>query len=89
VTDSNDQFQRLEEKLGKAIEIFKQAQADKRSLQQEVDSLRGDMKARTQEQGGLERELIALRRDREDVKERLEKLLQRLDGLIKPDAAGQ
>lgn len=89
MTDSNDQFQRLEEKLGKAIEIFKQAQADKRSLQQEVDSLRGDMKARTQEQGGLERELIALRRDREDVKERLEKLLQRLDGLIKPDAAGQ
>jgi len=88
VTDSNDQFQRLEEKLGKAIEIFKQAQTDKRALQQEVEKLRGDMKERTQERGGLEREVIALRREREDIKARLEKLLQRLDGLIKPDSAG-
>ncbi len=88
MTDSSDQFQRLEEKLGKAIEIFKQAQADKRTLQQEVEKLRGDMKERSQEKGGLEREVITLRREREDVKARLEKLLQRLDGLIKPDSAG-
>ena len=86
MADPSDQFQRLEEKLGKAIEVFKQAQADKRALEQQVEQLRREMKERTQESSGLERELIALRREREDVRGRLEKLLQRLDGLIKSDS---
>jgi len=86
VADPSDQFQRLEEKLSKAIEVFKQAQADKRALEQQVEKLRSEMKERTQESSGMERELIALRKEREEVRGRLEKLLQRLDGLIKSEA---
>ena len=86
MADPSDQFQRLEEKLSKAIEVFKQAQADKRALEQQVEKLRSEMKERTQESSGMERELIALRKEREEVRGRLEKLLQRLDGLIKSEA---
>jgi hypothetical protein len=88
VTDPNNQFQRLEEKLMKAIEIFKQAQAEKRALEQDSSKLRLEMKERTQQMSTLERELIALRREREDVRVRVENLLQRIDVLTKVDSEG-
>lgn len=88
MTDPNNQFQRLEEKLMKAIEIFKQAQAEKRALEQDSSKLRLEMKERTQQMSTLERELIALRREREDVRVRVENLLQRIDVLTKVDSEG-
>jgi FtsZ-binding cell division protein ZapB len=88
VTDPNEQFQRLEEKLMKAIEVFKQAQAEKRALEQDSSKLRLEMKERTQQMSTLERELIALRREREDVRVRVENLLQRIDVLTKVDSEG-
>jgi FtsZ-binding cell division protein ZapB len=88
VTDPNEQFQRLEEKLMKAIEVFKQAQAEKRALEQNSNKLRLEMKERAQQMSTLERELIALRREREDVRVRVENLLQRIDVLTKVDSGG-
>jgi FtsZ-binding cell division protein ZapB len=88
VTDPNEQFQRLEEKLLKAIEVFKQAQAEKRALEQDSSKLRLEMKERAQQMSTLERELIALRREREDVRVRVEKLLQRIDVLTRVDSEG-
>ena len=86
--DSNDQFQRLEEKLLKAIELFKQTKAEKRALEQNIEKVRLEVKERSQQINALERELIALRREREDVRERVEKLLQRIDALTTPDSEG-
>jgi len=88
VTDPNEQFQRLEEKLLKAIEVFKQAQAEKRALEQDSNKLRLEMKERAQQMSTLERELIALRREREDVRVRVDKLLQRIDVLTRVDSEG-
>jgi FtsZ-binding cell division protein ZapB len=82
VADPNDQFARLEEKLLKAIDLFKRTQTEKRVLEQEVEKL----KAQSKEQGQtMERELIALRREREDVRARVEKLLARMDALTGPE----
>jgi len=88
MTDTNNQFERLEEKLLKAIEVFKQAQAEKRALEQDSNKLRLEMKERAQQMSTLERELIALRREREDVRVRVEKLLQRIDVLTRVDSEG-
>ena len=88
MTDPNEQFQRLEEKLLKAIEVFKQAQAEKRALEQDSNKLRLEMKERAQQMSTLERELIALRREREDVRVRVDKLLQRIDVLTRVDSEG-
>jgi len=85
VTNPNDQFVRLEEKLLKAIELFKRTQAEKRALEQDVEKLKGETKERAQALNAMERELIALRREREDVRARVEKLLERIDGLTRPE----
>ncbi len=85
MTDPNDQFERLEEKLLKAIELFKRAQTEKRALEQEVEKLKVQTKERAQALSEMERELIALRREREDVRSRVEKLLERIDVLTRPE----
>ena len=86
MTDSNDQFQRLEEKLLKAIDLFKKTQAEKRALEHDNEKARLEAKERGQQIHALERELIALRREREDVRGRVEKLLQRIDVLASQDS---
>lgn len=88
MTDPNEQLQRLEEKLLRAIEVFKQAQTEKRALEQDSGKLRLEMKEHAQQMSTLERELIALRREREDVRVRVEKLLQRIDVLTRVDSEG-
>ena len=88
MTDSNDQFQRLEEKLLKAIEIFKQTQAEKRVLEQNLEKIRSETKGRAQQFSAMEREVIALRREREDVRERVQKLLERIEVLTSPRSEG-
>ena len=85
MADPNEQFERLEEKLLQAIELFKRTQTEKRALEQEVEKLKAQTKERAQAISAMERELIALRREREDVRSRVEKLLERIDGLTKPE----
>ena len=86
MTNPNDQFERLEEKLLRAIELFKRTQTEKRALEQEVEKLKVEAKERAQTLSAMERELIALRREREDVRARVEKLLERIDVLTSPDS---
>lgn len=88
MTDPNEQFQRLEEKLLKAIDVFKQTRAEKRALEQDAEKLRLEIKERAQQISVLERELIALRREREDVRARVDKLLKRLDVLTSSVSEG-
>ena len=88
MTDPNEQFQRLEEKLLKAIDVFKQTRAEKRALEQDAEKLRLEIKERAQQISVMERELIALRREREDVRARVDKLLKRLDVLTSSGSEG-
>ena len=88
MTDANEQFERLEQKLLKVIELFKQTQTEKRALAQEIEKLKGETKERAQGLTAMERELIALRKEREDVRSRVEKLLERIDVLTSPDSEG-
>ena len=85
MADPNDQFERLEEKLLRAIDLFKRTQMEKRALEQEVDKLKGESKESAQALSVMERELIALRREREDVRSRVAKLLERMDVLTSPE----
>ena len=84
--DSNDRFAKLEEKLFKAIEVFKRLRKEKEGLEQGLERLRKDSKDHTKLVELLERELVALRREREDVRERIEKLLSRIDALTTSDS---
>ena len=88
VTDSNDALQKLEDKLLKVIEVFKRTQGEKRALQEELDALKANSKDGTKRFDALERELQTLRREREDVRTRVEKILQQIEILTKGDPGG-
>ena len=88
MTDSNGSLEKLEERLLKAVELFKQTHAEKRALQQEVERLRAEVKDRPKRLDSLERDLQTLRREREDVRERIEKLIAQIEALTNTDAGG-
>ncbi len=88
MSDPNDAFQKLEEKLLRAIELFKQNQNDKRVLEQEVERLKAGSKERTRRGDVVERELQALKREREDVRRRIERLIEQIDVLTKSETHG-
>ena len=88
LADTEDQLQKLEERLLKAFELFKQAQAEKLALSQNLEKLRAESRERVKVIEAHEQELIALRREREEVRIRVEKLLQRIDALTSPESSG-
>lgn len=87
MTDLNDAFEKLEERLRKVAEILKETQSERRGGQQELDRLTADLKERGKRIDALEREIQAARREREEVRERVEKLLRHLDVLTKSGSA--
>ena len=86
VTDSSDSLLELEEKLQRVVRLFQQTQGEKRALRDELEKLKADLKERAKHSDSLERELQALRRERDDVRARVEKILQQIDLLTKTDA---
>ncbi len=86
--DPNDALEKLEERLLRALKLFKQTHADRRALQQEVERLRADLKDRPKRFEAMERDLQALKREREDVRNRIEKLIEQIDLLTKSESDG-
>jgi chromosome segregation ATPase len=76
-----DSFQQFQEKITRAVDVVKRAQAEKKALEQEIEKLRTASRERAREWEAKERELVALRREREEVRERVEKLLEQIDAL--------
>ena len=88
MSDTEDQLQRLEERVLKAFELFEQSQAEKLALRQDLEKLRVESRERAKVIDAHERELVALRREREEVRTRVEKVLQRIDALTTPESSG-
>ena len=87
LSDTEEQLQKLEDKVLKAYELVKQYQTERLGLRQEIDRLKANCKEQDEITGARERELVALRREREDVRMRVQKLLERLDSLTAPEAS--
>ncbi|HTV53373.1 MAG TPA: hypothetical protein VMI06_00485 [Terriglobia bacterium] len=85
---SMDQLEKLEDKLSKIVEVFKRTQAENRSLAQQLEKLKADSGENFRQRDALERELQTLKSEREDVRNRVAKLLEQVDALTKQDSAG-
>ncbi|MDE3181455.1 MAG: cell division protein ZapB [Acidobacteriota bacterium] len=83
-----DQFQQLEEKLGKIVESFKRIRAENKELTGQLEKLRSDSNHGAEARQALEREVETLRRERESVRTRVERLLSQVEALTKQDSAG-
>lgn len=86
--DSIDQLAKLEDKLLRAVEVFKKTQAERRGAEQELEELRAESKERSKKVEALEREIQVLRREREEVRARIERLLEHIEELTKENAGG-
>jgi predicted nucleic acid-binding Zn-ribbon protein len=74
-----DDFQALEEKVYRTIELYKAAREARASAERDVLRLRQQLEEREEEIDTLRREAVQLRKDREEVRGRVEKMLRQID----------
>jgi chromosome segregation ATPase len=74
-----DDFQALEEKVYRTIELYKAAREAKGVAERDVQRLRQQLEEREEEVETLRREAVQLRKDREEVRGRVEKMLRQID----------
>jgi len=76
------EFQSLEEKVYRAIEMLKAAREAKAAAEREADRLRDKLAGREDELEKLRSEMVGLKKEREEVRGRVEKLLGQIDKLV-------
>ena len=78
----DDDFPALEEKIYKAIELLKSAREGKAAAERDTHRLREQLEQREEELDVLRGEMVSLRKEREEVRARVEKMLKQMDALI-------
>ena len=76
-----DTLQALEEKVLRTIELLKTARDAKTHAEAQLTRLNQQMEERDEEIQGLRDENIRLRKEREEVRGRVEKMLQQVEAL--------
>jgi chromosome segregation ATPase len=74
-----DDFQALEEKVYRTIELLKSAREGKAAAERDGLRLREQLDAREAEVETLKRELLKLRKDREEVRSRVERMMRQIE----------
>jgi predicted nucleic acid-binding Zn-ribbon protein len=83
----SDDFQALEQKVYRTIEMYKAAREARSAAERDVQRLREQLEEREEEVEGLRREMVQLRREREEIRGRVEKMLAQIDVLADEQAA--
>jgi predicted nucleic acid-binding Zn-ribbon protein len=78
---SADEFHSLEAKVYQTIELLKTAREGKAAAERDVTRLREQLEVREEEAENLRKEVIGLRKEREEVRTRVEKMVRQIDEL--------
>jgi hypothetical protein len=81
-TISVDEFQALEQKVLRAIEIVKREREARATAEAEVANLRAQLAEQQQLSAMAESEINTLSKERENVRLRVEKMLNQMDELL-------
>lgn len=81
------EFQSLEEKVYRTIELLKTAREARATAERDAHRLREQLEEREEENESLRKELVNLRKEREEVKGRVEKMIGQIDALISAEKA--
>src|SRR5215470_18597726 len=81
-TISVDEFQALEQKVLRAVEIVKQEREARAKAEAEIASLKEQLEFQTLVAQEAQAAVTTLSKDRETVKQRVEKMLQQMDELL-------
>lgn len=76
-----DDFQALEEKVYRTIEMYKAARAAQATAERDAQRLRQQMEDREEELVRLRRETVQLKKEREDIRGRVEKMLAQIESM--------
>ncbi len=82
-----EDFQALEEKVYRTIELYKAAKEARATAERDAKRLREQLEEREEENETMRRELIQLRKDREDIRARVEKMLSQMESVTQEQAA--
>jgi len=82
-----DDFQALEEKVYRTIDLYKSAREARATAERDVRRLREQLEEREEEVESLRREMVALRKEREEIRARVEKMLAQIDQMTQESAA--
>ncbi len=76
-----DDFQALEQKVYRTIEMYKAARDAQAATEREAQRLREQAEQREEELIRLRRETVQLKKEREDIRSRVEKMLAQIESL--------
>jgi predicted nucleic acid-binding Zn-ribbon protein len=82
-----DDFQALEEKVYRTIELYKAAREARVAAERDVHRLREQLEEREEEAETLRREMVRLRKEREEIRGRVEKMLAQIESIAQEQAA--
>jgi len=82
-----DDFQALEEKVYRTIELYKSAREARHVAERDSKRLREQLEEREEEADTLRREIVRLRKEREEIRARVEKMLAQIETLAEEQAA--
>lgn len=82
VEATGNEFPVLEEKIYRTIELLKAAREAKTAAERDVARLREQLEVREEELDGLRNEMVTLRKEREEIRGRVEKMLRQMDALM-------
>jgi len=87
-TVPSDDFHALEEKIYRTIELLKEAREAKAAAERTAARLREQLDGRDDQTQALRAEVVALRREREEVRTRVEKMLKQIETLTQEESGG-
>lgn len=76
------EFLSLEEKVYRTIELLKSAREAKTAAEKVAERLREQLETAEEELATAKSQLISLRKEREDVRARVEKMVEQMDSLV-------
>ena len=76
-----DDFQALEDKIYRTIEMYKAARQGQAAAERDAQRLRQQIEDREEELVKLRREAVQLKKEREEIRGRVEKMLQQIESI--------
>ncbi|HUH62907.1 MAG TPA: hypothetical protein VLZ50_07920 [Terracidiphilus sp.] len=86
VTATADDFHALEEKIYRTIELLKEAREAKAAAERTAARFREQLDGRDDQTQALRAEVVALRKEREEVRTRVEKMLKQIEALTEEES---
>jgi chromosome segregation ATPase len=82
-----DDFQALEDKVYRTIELYKSAREARAIAERDAQRLREQLEEREEEVESMRRDMVGLRKEREEIRGRVEKMLAQIDRMEEPAAS--